>query len=47
VRNHQGDKINERLRAIVSQDTEPRGVKVEMVERRDLEIPQVHSPAEL
>src|SRR5262245_43674394 len=34
------DKINEKLRAIVDQDTDPWGVKVEMVEMKDVEIPQ-------
>jgi regulator of protease activity HflC (stomatin/prohibitin superfamily) len=34
------DKINEKLRAIVDQDTDPWGVRVEMVEMKDVEIPQ-------
>ncbi len=34
------DKINEALQAIVDQATEPWGVKVEMVEMKDVEIPQ-------
>src|ERR671925_785752 len=34
------DQINEKLRAIVDQDTDPWGVKVEMVEMKDVEIPQ-------
>jgi regulator of protease activity HflC (stomatin/prohibitin superfamily) len=34
------DRINEKLRAIVDQDTDPWGVKVEMVEMKDVEIPQ-------
>lgn len=34
------DKINEKLRSIVDQDTDPWGVKVEMVEMKDVEIPQ-------
>jgi regulator of protease activity HflC (stomatin/prohibitin superfamily) len=33
------DKINEALQAIVDQATEPWGVKVEMVEMKDVEIP--------
>jgi regulator of protease activity HflC (stomatin/prohibitin superfamily) len=34
------DKINEQLQAIVDKETEPWGVKVEMVEMKDVEIPQ-------
>jgi regulator of protease activity HflC (stomatin/prohibitin superfamily) len=34
------DKINDRLRVIVDKDTEPWGVIVEMVEMKDVEIPQ-------
>jgi regulator of protease activity HflC (stomatin/prohibitin superfamily) len=34
------DKINEALQAVVDQATEPWGVKVEMVEMKDVEIPQ-------
>ena len=34
------DKINEKLRTIVDHDTDPWGVKVEMVEMKDVEIPQ-------
>jgi regulator of protease activity HflC (stomatin/prohibitin superfamily) len=34
------DQINDKLRAIVEDDTEPWGVKVEMVEMKDVEIPQ-------
>jgi len=34
------DKINESLQAVVDQATEPWGVKVEMVEMKDVEIPQ-------
>jgi len=34
------DKINEMLRTIVDKDTEPWGVLVEMVEMKDVEIPQ-------
>ncbi|HEY3317904.1 MAG TPA: SPFH domain-containing protein [Coriobacteriia bacterium] len=34
------DKINEALQTIVDQATEPWGVKVEMVEMKDVEIPQ-------
>lgn len=34
------DKINEKLRGIVDHDTDPWGVKVEMVEMKDVEIPQ-------
>jgi regulator of protease activity HflC (stomatin/prohibitin superfamily) len=33
------DKINEALQAVVDQATEPWGVKVEMVEMKDVEIP--------
>ncbi len=33
------DTINDKLRAIVDQDTDPWGVKVEMVEMKDVEIP--------
>ncbi len=33
------DKINESLQAVVDQATEPWGVKVEMVEMKDVEIP--------
>jgi regulator of protease activity HflC (stomatin/prohibitin superfamily) len=34
------DKINEKLRGIVDQATDPWGVQVEMVEMKDVEIPQ-------
>jgi regulator of protease activity HflC (stomatin/prohibitin superfamily) len=34
------DKINDQLRALVDRDTDPWGVKVEMVEMKDVEIPQ-------
>src|SRR5262245_31041908 len=34
------DQINDKLRAIVDRDTDPWGVKVEMVEMKDVEIPQ-------
>jgi regulator of protease activity HflC (stomatin/prohibitin superfamily) len=34
------DKINEKLRELVDHDTDPWGVKVEMVEMKDVEIPQ-------
>jgi regulator of protease activity HflC (stomatin/prohibitin superfamily) len=34
------DKINDKLREIVDHDTDPWGVKVEMVEMKDVEIPQ-------
>jgi len=34
------DKINEALQSVVDQATEPWGVKVEMVEMKDVEIPQ-------
>jgi regulator of protease activity HflC (stomatin/prohibitin superfamily) len=34
------DTINEKLRVIVDKDTEPWGVLVEMVEMKDVEIPQ-------
>jgi len=34
------DKINEALQTVVDQATEPWGVKVEMVEMKDVEIPQ-------
>jgi regulator of protease activity HflC (stomatin/prohibitin superfamily) len=34
------DKINDKLRDIVDHDTDPWGVKVEMVEMKDVEIPQ-------
>jgi regulator of protease activity HflC (stomatin/prohibitin superfamily) len=34
------DKINEQLQVIVDKDTAPWGVKVEMVEMKDVEIPQ-------
>src|SRR5262245_43060832 len=34
------DSINDKLRAIVDKDTDPWGVKVEMVEMKDVEIPQ-------
>jgi regulator of protease activity HflC (stomatin/prohibitin superfamily) len=34
------DQINEKLRVIVDKDTEPWGVVVEMVEMKDVEIPQ-------
>src|SRR5262245_31502326 len=34
------DQINEKLRAIVDKDTDPWGVMVEMVEMKDVEIPQ-------
>lgn len=34
------DKINEALQLVVDQATEPWGVKVEMVEMKDVEIPQ-------
>ena len=34
------DKINDMLRAMVDKDTEPWGVIVEMVEMKDVEIPQ-------
>jgi regulator of protease activity HflC (stomatin/prohibitin superfamily) len=34
------DKINDQLRAIVDKDTDPWGVLVEMVEMKDVEIPQ-------
>jgi regulator of protease activity HflC (stomatin/prohibitin superfamily) len=34
------DTINDKLRAIVDKDTEPWGVVVEMVEMKDVEIPQ-------
>jgi regulator of protease activity HflC (stomatin/prohibitin superfamily) len=34
------DKINEKLRVIVDRDTDPWGVKVEMVEMKEVEIPQ-------
>ena len=33
------DQINDKLRAIVDKDTEPWGVKIEMVEMKDVEIP--------
>ena len=33
------DSINDKLRAIVEDDTEPWGVKLEMVEMKDVEIP--------
>jgi regulator of protease activity HflC (stomatin/prohibitin superfamily) len=33
------DKINDKLRVIVDKDTEPWGVKIEMVEMKDVEIP--------
>ena len=34
------DKINEKLRELVDKDTEPWGVMIEMVEMKDVEIPQ-------
>jgi regulator of protease activity HflC (stomatin/prohibitin superfamily) len=34
------DRINDQLRIIVDRDTDPWGVKVEMVEMKDVEIPQ-------
>jgi len=34
------DRINDQLRAIVDKDTDPWGVLVEMVEMKDVEIPQ-------
>ena len=34
------DKINDKLRALVDADTDPWGVKIEMVEMKDVEIPQ-------
>src|SRR5262249_4065167 len=34
------DRINDKLREIVDRDTDPWGVKVEMVEMKDVEIPQ-------
>lgn len=34
------DQINTKLRALVDQDTDPWGVKVEMIEMKDVEIPQ-------
>ena len=34
------DKINDQLRQIVDKDTDPWGVKIEMVEMKDVEIPQ-------
>ena len=34
------DQINDKLRAIVDKDTEPWGVVVEMVEMKDVEIPE-------
>src|SRR5436305_1168763 len=34
------DKINEKLRLLVDKDTEPWGVMIEMVEMKDVEIPQ-------
>jgi regulator of protease activity HflC (stomatin/prohibitin superfamily) len=34
------DKINDKLREIVDRDTDPWGIKVEMVEMKDVEIPQ-------
>ena len=34
------DKINDKLRVIVDKDTEPWGVMIEMVEMKDVEIPQ-------
>src|ERR687886_3048423 len=34
------DRINEQLRTIVDKDTDPWGVLVEMVEMKDVEIPQ-------
>src|SRR5262245_44415661 len=34
------DQINDKLREIVDRDTDPWGVKVEMVEMKDVEIPQ-------
>ena len=34
------DRINDRLRELVDADTEPWGVKLEMVEMKDVEIPQ-------
>jgi regulator of protease activity HflC (stomatin/prohibitin superfamily) len=34
------DRINEQLRAMVDRDTDPWGVKVEMVEMKEVEIPQ-------
>jgi len=34
------DKINDKLRGIVDKDTEPWGVMIEMVEMKDVEIPQ-------
>ena len=34
------DQINSKLRAIVDQDTAPWGVQIEMVEMKDVEIPQ-------
>jgi regulator of protease activity HflC (stomatin/prohibitin superfamily) len=34
------DKINDQLRVIVDKDTDPWGVKIEMVEMKDVEIPQ-------
>src|SRR5437588_10004322 len=34
------DRINEKLRLLVDKDTEPWGVMIEMVEMKDVEIPQ-------
>ena len=34
------DKINDKLRVLVDKDTEPWGVMIEMVEMKDVEIPQ-------
>jgi len=34
------DQINTKLRALVDQDTDPWGVKIEMIEMKDVEIPQ-------
>jgi regulator of protease activity HflC (stomatin/prohibitin superfamily) len=34
------DRINDKLRELVDHDTDPWGVKVEMVEMKDVEIPQ-------
>src|SRR3954447_18078915 len=34
------DKINDKLRELVDKDTEPWGVMIEMVEMKDVEIPQ-------
>jgi len=34
------DKINQRLREIVDKDTDPWGIKVEMIEMKDVEIPE-------